>query len=111
MKKKLLIINADDFGLCHSANAAVFDLFETGCIKSSTIMTPCPGADEAIAFAAAHPEYAIGVHLTHTNEWKISRPTAITPRPWPKAARRSNTARTAVCAPRTWTATWAPYTA
>ena len=70
MGKKYLIINADDFGLCHSANAAVFDLFEAGCLKSSTLMTPCPGADEAIDFAIAHPEYAIGVHLTHTNEWK-----------------------------------------
>ncbi len=68
--RKYLIINADDFGLCHSANAAVFDLFESGCIKSSTLMAPAPGADEAIAFAAAHPEYAIGVHLTHTNEWQ-----------------------------------------
>ncbi len=72
--KKYLIINADDFGLCHSANAAVFDLFESGCLKSSTVMTPCPGAEEAVAFAAAHPEYAIGVHLTHTNEWKQNWP-------------------------------------
>ncbi len=70
MGKKYLIINADDFGLCHSANAAVFDLFESGCIFSSTVMAPCPGADEAIEFAAKHPQYAIGVHLTHTNEWK-----------------------------------------
>ena len=74
MYKKYLIINADDFGLCHSANEAVFDLFETGCIFSSTIMTPCPGADEAIEFAKAHPQYAIGVHLTHTNEWKEKYP-------------------------------------
>ena len=68
--KRYLIINADDFGMCHSANEAVFDLFEGGYLKSSTVMTPCPGAEEAVAFAAAHPEYAIGVHLTHTNEWK-----------------------------------------
>ncbi|MBQ7637402.1 MAG: polysaccharide deacetylase family protein [Clostridia bacterium] len=70
MAKKYLIINADDCGLCHSANAAVFDLFESGCIKSSTIMAPAPGADEAIEFAKDHPQYAFGVHLTHTNEWK-----------------------------------------
>ena len=70
MGKKYLIINADDFGMCHSANEAVMDLFKGGWIKSSTIMAPAPGADEAIAFAAANPDYAIGVHLTHTNEWK-----------------------------------------
>ena len=68
--KRYLIINADDFGLCHSANEAVMDLFESGCLKSSTIMTPCPGAEEAVEFAVNHPQYAIGVHLTHTNEWK-----------------------------------------
>ena len=69
-KKKYLIINGDDFGVAHSANAAVMDLFERGCLKSSTVMTPCPGAEEAVAFAASHPQYAIGVHLTHTNEWQ-----------------------------------------
>ena len=73
-KKKYLIINADDYGLCHSANQAVWELFEGGYLKSSTVMTPCPGAEEAVAFAAAHPEYAIGVHLTHTNEWQAHWP-------------------------------------
>lgn len=74
MYKKFLIINADDFGLCHSANEAVMELFREGKIYSSTIMTPCPGADEAIEFAKANPQYAIGVHLTHTNEWKAKYP-------------------------------------
>lgn len=68
--KRYLIINADDFGMCRSANEAIFDLFESGCIKSSTLMIPCPEAKAAADFAAAHPEYAIGVHLTMTNEWK-----------------------------------------
>lgn len=66
---KYLIINADDFGMCHSANEAVFDLLEKGCITSSTIMTPCCWAKEAGKWAAAHPEHAIGVHLTFTSEW------------------------------------------
>lgn len=69
MQKRYLIINADDFGLCHAANDAIFDLFESGNLKSSTIMMPCPMAKEAVRFAVAHPEYAIGVHLTLTNEW------------------------------------------
>lgn len=68
--ERYLIINADDFGLCDSANEAVFDLFENGGLKSSSLMMPCPKAEDAARFAAAHPEYAIGVHLTLTNEWK-----------------------------------------
>jgi len=74
MAKRYLIINGDDFGMCHSANEAVMDLFESGCLFSSTIMAPAPGADEAIEFAAKHPEYGIGVHLTHTNEWQERQP-------------------------------------
>ncbi|MBQ6164414.1 MAG: polysaccharide deacetylase family protein [Clostridia bacterium] len=70
---KYLIVNADDFGLCNSANEAVFDLFESGNLKSSTIMMPCPGAKDAVEFSKAHPEYAIGVHLTMTAEWKNYR--------------------------------------
>ena len=39
---RYLIINADDFGMCRSANLAVYDLFEKGGITSATIMAPCP---------------------------------------------------------------------
>lgn len=70
---KYLIVNADDFGMCSSANKAVFDLFETGNLKSATIMMPCPTAKEAVDFAIAHPEYAIGVHTTLTSEWQKYR--------------------------------------
>ena len=58
--KRYLIINADDFGLCHSANEAVMELFEGGYIRSSTIMTPCPGAEEAVAFAVLANECVHG---------------------------------------------------
>ena len=66
---KYLIINADDFGMCHSANQAVMDLFKSGGITSATIMAPCAWAGEAVNFAKANPEYAVGVHLTTTSEW------------------------------------------
>ena len=70
---KYLIVNADDFGLCKSSNDAVIDLFLDGKLLSSTIMFPCPGHAQAAEFAAAHPEYAIGVHLTLTSEWPTYR--------------------------------------
>lgn len=68
--KRYLIINADDFGLCDSANEAVFDLFRNGGLKSSTIMMPCPAAEKAVQFSIENPQYPIGIHLTLTNEWK-----------------------------------------
>lgn len=66
---KYLIVNADDYGMCKSANDAVEDLFLTGNLKSSTIMMPCPCAEDAVKFSVEHPEFAIGVHLTMTSEW------------------------------------------
>ncbi len=66
---KYLIVNADDYGMCHAANEAVAELFEGGWLKSATVMMPCPTAKEAVDFSIAHPEYAIGVHLTMTSEW------------------------------------------
>ncbi|MCR4616312.1 MAG: polysaccharide deacetylase family protein [Clostridiales bacterium] len=66
---KYLIVNADDFGMCNSANQACFELFESGCLKSATVMMPCKAAADAVNFSIEHPEYAIGVHLTMTSEW------------------------------------------
>lgn len=73
MSERYLIINADDFGMCHAHNAATEELFRCGAITSATIMTPCPAAREAAEFAAKNPQFAIGVHLTTTAEWKSYR--------------------------------------
>ena len=45
---KYLIVNADDYGLCRSANEAVEELFETGKLKSSTVMLPARAAEDAV---------------------------------------------------------------
>ena len=74
MSERYLIINADDFGMCRASNEAVIDLFRNGFLRSATVMMPCPGAEEAARFAAEHPEYDIGVHLTTTNEWGAAHP-------------------------------------
>ncbi len=73
MGDRYLIINADDFGMCHAHNAATVELFKCGGITSATIMTPCPAAREAAEFAARNPQLSIGVHLTTTAEWKSYR--------------------------------------
>ena len=70
---KLLIVNCDDVGMCHSANLAVIDGMEKGLITSGTIMTPCPWFNEIAAYASSHPEKDFGVHLTHTSEWRLYR--------------------------------------
>lgn len=70
---RLLIVNADDAGLCRSANAAVIEGLTRGLITSTTVMVPAPGFAELAEYARAHPEADVGVHLTHTSEWKTYR--------------------------------------
>ena len=67
---KLLIVNADDLGFCHSANVAVFECLRTGLVTSATLMVPCPWAREA---AARYRGEDVGVHLTVTAEHELYR--------------------------------------
>jgi len=67
---KILIINVDDVGNSHAANAAVIDAMENGLATSSTIIVPGPWFPEIAAYAKAHSGSDFGVHLCHTSEWK-----------------------------------------
>jgi hypothetical protein len=67
---KLLIINADDLGSCHSANVAVFECLATGTVTSATLMVPCPWAREA---SSRYRGEDIGVHLTVNAEYELYR--------------------------------------
>lgn len=66
---RLLIVNADDFGMCHSVNDAVIRAFENGLLQSTTLMVPCPWSLHAMRFLAGHPEIPFGVHLTVISDW------------------------------------------
>jgi chitin disaccharide deacetylase len=70
---KYLMINADDFGMCHAMNEATIGLLEDNLITSATLMAPCPWFVEAAQYASSHPEKCIGVHLTLTSEWQPYR--------------------------------------
>jgi predicted glycoside hydrolase/deacetylase ChbG (UPF0249 family) len=67
---KILIVNGDDVGNSHAANAATIDALENGLMTSATIMVACPWFPEIAAYARAHPTADFGLHLTHTAEWK-----------------------------------------
>src|SRR4030066_124558 len=61
---RLLIINADDFGMCYSTNEAIMRTLREGLVRSTTLMVPCPWALHAMHFLADHPEIPFGIHLT-----------------------------------------------
>jgi predicted glycoside hydrolase/deacetylase ChbG (UPF0249 family) len=61
---RLLIINADDFGMCHSTTEAIFRSLREGVVCSTTLMVPCPWASYAMHLLAENPSIAFGIHLT-----------------------------------------------
>lgn len=71
--KKVLILHADDIGMCEEANSSAYSYLENKQIQSAAIMVPCPNAEEAILWAAKNPNMDVGLHLTLTSEWKTYR--------------------------------------
>ncbi len=61
---RLLIVNADDFGMCHAINAAILRAFQDGIVSSTSVMVPCPWAPHAMQLLKEHPEIPFAVHLT-----------------------------------------------
>ena len=77
---RLLIINADDFGMCNSVNEAIIGAVKEGVVRSTSLMVPCPWMLHAMHFLADHPEIPFGVHLTVISEWVDYRWGPVTPR-------------------------------
>jgi hypothetical protein len=70
---KLLILHGDDLGVAHSVDAASLDALDRGAITSASIMMPTPWVTEVAAYARAHPNADLGLHLTLTSEWEAYR--------------------------------------
>jgi predicted glycoside hydrolase/deacetylase ChbG (UPF0249 family) len=70
---KLLIIHADDLAVSHSEDRASFAALDQHAASSASIMVPCPWLTEVGAYAKAHPDADLGLHLTLTSEWKSYR--------------------------------------
>jgi chitin disaccharide deacetylase len=77
---RLLIINADDFGVSHAVNAAILRTLTEGVVRSTTLMAPCPWALHAMRLVREHPDIACGVHLTVVSEYPDYRWGPLRPR-------------------------------
>jgi len=67
-----LIVRGDDLGLCHAANEAICEAFETGLLTCASLVVTTPWLAEALRLAHEHPEWEIGLQLV-----LHARPTAI----------------------------------
>jgi chitin disaccharide deacetylase len=63
MVERLLIVNADDFGLSPGVNAGVARAHEEGILTSASMMVLKPAAPEAAAYARATPSVGVGLHV------------------------------------------------
>src|SRR5919108_2899480 len=70
---RVVIVHADDIGMCHATLPAIAELLEFGLVSSAAVMAPCPWFPQAAAFCRAHPAVDMGVHLTLNCEWEACR--------------------------------------
>ena len=72
-KKRFLIINCDDFGLCPSVNEASIKALTEGYATSLSLMAPAPFFQEAVDLARKHGIRNVGIHLSLTSEFPAFR--------------------------------------
>jgi predicted glycoside hydrolase/deacetylase ChbG (UPF0249 family) len=66
-----LIVNADDFGYSTGVNRGIARAHEHGIVTSASLMVRQPAVEEAAAYALAHPELSVGLHVD-LGEWRFA---------------------------------------
>jgi predicted glycoside hydrolase/deacetylase ChbG (UPF0249 family) len=61
--RRLLIVNADDFGLSAGVNAGIVEAHRRGLVTSASLLANAPRFPEAAAAAADNPRLGVGAHL------------------------------------------------
>jgi chitin disaccharide deacetylase len=67
-----LIVQGDDFGMCHAVNVGTLQAFQEGILTQASTMAACPWFTEAAALAR-ESGIPLGVHQTLTCEWDYLR--------------------------------------
>ena len=67
-KRKIIIVNGDDFGASIGINRGLIEAHKNGILTSASLMINMPAAEEAIELSAAYPDLGVGLHVNFTNE-------------------------------------------
>jgi len=67
--KRVIILHADDIGMCPEANNSAKRYLKGNLVKSASVMMPCKYAEDFILWANKNPTKDIGLHLTLNSEW------------------------------------------
>ena len=70
---RLLLVNADDLGMCHAVNEGIIRAVKEGIATSCSIMMPCPWALHALTQLQEAPNIPFGIHLTAISEQPLYR--------------------------------------
>lgn len=73
---RVLVVHADDVGMCEATVSAFAELVEHGSVSSGSVMVPCPWFLAAAELCRERPDLPgldMGVHLTLTSEWRTYR--------------------------------------
>ena len=77
---RVLILHADDVGMCYEHSAASKQLLQAGHIQSAAAMVPCPWFNEFAAWYKEHSHFDVGLHLAMNSEWTHYRWGPVAPR-------------------------------
>ncbi len=72
---RLLVVNADDFGVSPGVNSGIVEAYESGIVTSASLMVYGAAAAEAAQLGHARPALGVGLHVD-LRSWRVQR------RPW-----------------------------
>jgi predicted glycoside hydrolase/deacetylase ChbG (UPF0249 family) len=68
-ERRMLIVNADDFGLNDAVNRGIVRAYDEGIVSSASLMVRRPGTSAAARAGAERPGLSIGLHLDF-GDWR-----------------------------------------
>jgi len=74
MKKKMLIVNADDFGMSEEISDGIITAHLDGIVTSTSLMVNMPDAERAVRLAQQTPSLDVGMHLNITEGHPVLPP-------------------------------------
>lgn len=70
---RVVVVHADDIGMCRSTLPAIEELLAVGLVTSASVMVPSPCFADVVAWRQTHADADLGVHLTLTSEFSSYR--------------------------------------
>jgi hypothetical protein len=67
---RVIMFHIDDAGMSRESNEGTMQALANGVATSASVMMPCPWVSDFADYLHQNPGLDIGLHLTHTSEWK-----------------------------------------